>query len=218
MKLFSFLMIALMAAAFGCSRINNATGVRGSGNLKTENRTLSGFTKIKAAGAVQLDITPKGDFSVSVETDDNLLEHLTTEVSGDTLVISTKGDVSSSTAVKIRISMPELKDVDLSGASTATIAGIKTDKLDLTASGASKIKIDGEVRSLEAEASGASGIDAENLRVENADADSSGASTITVNAANDAKLTASGASTVVYVGDPKNLTQNSSGVSSIKKK
>lgn len=220
MRLITILLISSMAAALGCSKINNVnvTGIRGSGNLKSESRSLAGFKKIKAGGTVKLDVAFQNDFNVSIETDDNLLEHVVTEVKGDTLTIESRGKISPSTFINVKVAMPELTNVDLSGASTGVINGVKTEDLNLVVSGASKIQVGGEVKRLEASVSGASGVDAEGLRAENAEVDASGASNATVNAANNADLTASGASSVYYVGDPKNLTQNSSGASSIKKK
>ena len=220
MRLIAILFISSMAAALGCNIVKdgNVTGIKGSGNLKNESRNLAGFKKIKAGGAVKLDVTIQSGFSVSVETDDNLLEHIVTEVKGDTLTIESRGKISPSDFINVKVTMPEVTNMDLSGASTGVIADIKTEDLKLVVSGASKIQVSGEVKRLVASVSGASGVDAEGLRTENADVDASGASNATVNAVNIADLTASGASSVYYVGDPKNLTQNSSGVSSIKKK
>lgn len=212
-----FAAVLLIGLVSSCS-IENIGGIEGSGKAKTETRNLSGFKKIKAGSAMNLEITAQKDFSVTVEADDNLLEHIKTEVSGETLTISTKGRISSKTKFNIKISMPELVDADISGASGATITNVKTDSLKLDANGASKIKIDGEVKSLKATASGASGIDAENLKTENADAEASGASNITVSPTNELDAEASGASTVLYTNEPKNIKQNASGASTIKKK
>ena len=218
MKLLAFLLLFVAAAMSGCGGLKNFTGIKGSGKLKSETRNVSGFKKIKAGGAVKLDVSVQKDFGVSVETDDNLLDKVTTKVDGDTLVIETKENISPSTTTDIKISMPELVDLDLSGASTGNIAGVKTDSLEVEASGACKLKLDGEVKTFKAVASGASTVDGEALRAENATADASGASTVIVNASGDADLDASGASSVYYLGEPKNLKQNSSGASSIKKK
>jgi len=220
MKRFVFMAICVAVALslFSDCSINNFGGIRGSGNAKTETRNVSGFKEIKAGGAVNLEIIVQKDFSVSVEADDNLLEHIKTEVSGDTLSISPKDSISPKTKINIKISMPELTNLDVSGASTANVSGAKTDSLKLNASGASKINIDGETKSLDAKASGASKIEAENLRTENAKADSSGASTVTVAPTSDLDAEASGASTVIYTTEPKNIKQNASGASSIKKK
>lgn len=212
-KLLFFVVLVCLFA--GCGGI---TGIPGSGTAKTENRNLSGFKKIRAAGALNVDVTFKSDYSVTVEADDNLLEYITTEVSGDELVIASKDRINPKTKINIRITLPELTSLDISGASSGSVAGLKGDKFDLEISGASKLKVDGEVRELKAKASGACSIDAENLKAENADVDASGASGIIVNASGDLKAEASGASHVIYIGDPKSLKQNATGASSIKKK
>ena len=212
------LLVVTAAAMSGCGGFKNITGIKGSGNRRSETRNVSGFKKIKAGGAVKLDISVQKDFSVSVETDDNLLEKIATEVSGDTLVIESRENISPSSATNVKISMPDLVDLDLSGASTGNIAGVKTESLEVEVSGACKLTLDGDVKTLKAVASGASTIDAGALRAGNAKANASGASTVIVNAADDADLDASGASTVYYLGDPKNLKQNSSGASSVKKR
>lgn len=222
MKIFGFIVFIaalLIGLVLGSScAVGNIGGVQGSGQLRSEVRNVSGFKEIKAGGAVNLEVAVQKDFGLTIEADDNLLEQITTEVNGDTLVISAKDRISTKNKVNIKIAMPELTEMDISGASTAVVTSVKTDSLNLEATGASKIKIEGEVKSLEANASGASGIDAENLRTENADVDSSGASSVTVSPANELKAEASGASSVLYAGEPKNIQQNASGASSIKKK
>jgi hypothetical protein len=193
-------------------------GVRGSGISKTETRNVTGFNKIDASGAINLEIAVQKDFNVTVEADDNLLANIKTEVSGGILKIYTEDRISIKTRINVRISMPAIEGLEISGVSRADVTNVKSDSLELRASGASKVRIDGEVRTLEADASGASAIDAEGLRAENADVDASGASKATVNATNDLQVDASGASKITYVGEPKNLKQNSSGASSVKRK
>lgn len=211
----------LFFVAFACLLVacRSITGVQGSGTAKTETRSVSGFKEVKARGAINLDIRVGPEYSLSIEADDNLLEHIQTHVSGDALVIESGNEpINPKTKINVKVTMPELVDLEISGASTGKVAGVKTDKLGLEISGASKLTIDGEVRELNAQASGASGINAENLKTGNADVDSSGASSVTVNATGDLKANASGASSVTYVGDPKSVKQNSSGASSVKKK
>lgn len=213
------LSIGIISAAncrFG--NIKNLSGVEGSGNIKQETRDVSGFEEIEANGAVNAEITVGSAFTVTVEADDNLLQYIKTEVSGSSLKIFTEGKISPKTKISVKISMPELKGLDINGASTVTAANIKSDSLEIKANGASKVKISGETKDLNANANGASTIDAESLKAEDADADSNGASTVIVSASNDLKAEASGASTIYYSGEPKNIKQNSSGVSSIKKK
>ena len=196
----------------------NLSSVQGSGNIQNEKRDIAGFMEIEASGAITLEIVAQKDFSVEVEADDNLLPLIKTEISGDTLRVFTKGKISPRNKLVVKISMPELNFLDVSGASGATVSNVETNSLKLEASGASKIKIDGETNSLESEASGASTIDAEGLNVENADVEASGASNTTVSATNELKANASGASTIYYTGEPKSISPKSSGASSVKKK
>ena len=222
MKKFGLIVffVALSIGLFStinCS-VGNFGGTKGSGNAKSEKRNLSGFKQIESGGAIALEVVAQKDFSVEIEADDNLLPLIKTEVSGDTLKISATDKISSKTKIIVKISMPELTSLVVSGASGAIVSNVKTDSLKLEASGASKIKINGEANFLESDASGASGIDAEGLMVNDADIEASGASNTTVSAADNLKADASGASTIYYTGEPKNVEPKSSGASSVKKK
>lgn len=215
---FVFALLVGLMSAMNCSIGNLSGGVQGSGTTKSEKREISGFKEVDASGAITLEIVAQKGFSVEVEADDNLLQYIKTEVSGDILKVFTKDRISPKTKLLVKISMPEITALDISGASGATVSNVKTNTLKLEASGASKIKIDGEATRLESDASGASGIDAEGLKVENADVEASGASNTTVSAINELKADASGASTIYYTGEPKSVSPKTSGASSVKKK
>ena len=98
------------------------------------------------------------------------------------------------------------------------MTNLKNDSLKVDASGASKVKVDGETKNLDVELSGASRLDAENLKSENVSVDASGASNANVFVAGDLKVDLSGASHVNYSGNPKNLEKSTSGASSVKGK
>ena len=215
--LFGFALSIGLFSAIGCS-VGDLTGVQGSGNAKSEKRNISGFKQINAGGAIGLEIDAQKDFSLEITADDNLLQLIKTEISGDTLKISTEDRISPKTKIIVRISMPELTSLDVSGASGAIISNVKTDSLNLEASGASKIKISGEANNFKSDASGASGIEAGSLTVYDADVVASGASNTTVSVTNNLKAEASGASSIYYTGEPKNVEPKSSGASSIIKK
>lgn len=217
LAVFGLAMSIGLFSAMNCS-FGNVSGVQGSGTTKSEKREIAGFKEVEASGAITLEIVAQKGFSVEVEADDNLLQYIKTEVSGDTLKVFTKDRISPKTKILVKISMPELDSLDVSGASNATVSNVKAASLKLEASGASKIKIDGEANSLKSDASGASGIDAEGLKVENANVQASGASNTTVSAINELKADASGASTIYYTGEPKSISPKTSGESSVKKK
>ena len=198
--------------------LKNLGGIQGSGTAKSETRAVSGFTKVDASGTVNVEIVAQKDFSVAVEADDNLLTNIKTETSGDTLKIYSEDSISPKTPINVKISMPAVEGLGLSGASNSSVSGVKANALELKASGASKIRVDGAAKELTANASGASTIDAERLQTVDADIEASGASQAVVAATGELNVEASGASKIVYVGEPKNLKQNSSGASSVSKK
>ncbi|MCU0239349.1 MAG: DUF2807 domain-containing protein [Pyrinomonadaceae bacterium] len=192
--------------------------IEGSGVAKTENRNKSDFSNVDISGALTVEIVAQKDFSVEVEADDNLISYIKTEVKGDTLKVYSEKRLSPKTSIKIKVSMPEISELDISGASNATLTNVKNENLRVDLSGASKVKIDGETQNLDVDASGASKIDAENLKSENALVNASGACKIDVFVTNELKADASGASKIIYTGEPKNIIKDTSGASSVKSK
>ena len=221
LSVFTLALSVSLILSTGCSlsRIKNFGGIQGSGIAKTEARNVTGFNKVEAGGAVNVQITAgQKDFGVSVEADDNLLSNIKTEVKDDTLKIYSEDGITPKTSINVKISMPEIVKLELSGASSGDVANAKTDLIQLKLSGASKVKIGGEVIRLTADASGGSKVEAENLKAEDVYIDASGASGATVLATEELHANASGASKIFYVGEPKRIKQDASGASSINKK
>lgn len=218
MKIHLLTTIILVAFCASCKMPAVTPNIPSSGKEKTENRSVTGFKKVRAENAIALEISVQKGYSVAVKADDDLLPIIRTEVEGDTLVVNLKENRTIRSRITVTIAMPELTDIDLLGATSATVDGVKTDSLEVNATGASQIKLTGEVKSLDVKALGASTVDAGDLKADKASVHSVGASNITVNAVNELKAEAVGASSVTYIGDPKDLQQNASDVSSIKKK
>lgn len=225
MKKFGFIIFFVTLAVgvavsfnFGFNPIFKFGKIKGSGNVKTDVRNLSGFNEVKVQNAIEVEIAVQKDYGVTVEADDNLLQNIVTEVNGDVLEISTKAGISTRNKLKVTISMPELANLEVSGASSALVSDVKSDSLEIQASGASKIKISGTAENLKIDGSGASNIDAEFLQANDVDAEVSGASKATVSASNNLNAEANGASKLLYTGEPAIFKQNSSGASSVKRK
>lgn len=193
----------------------NFKGVKGSGTTASEKRELSGFRAVEVGGVFQVEIIAQKDFGVEVEADDNLLQYIKTEVRGGKLNIEMDKKVSTKNAILIRISAPDIDDLDVSGAAKVTVSGLKNTGIKVDSSGASKISIAGETAKLLIEVSGATKVDAEDLKSENATVEASGASHVAVNVTGQLLADASGASKIVYSGSPANVEKKSSGASNI---
>lgn len=192
-----------------------SSDVPGSGNTVSEKRDLNDFSGIDVSGAFEVEVVSQKDFRVEIEADDNLLSQIKTEVRNGILRISSEDDIKTKNSIRIRISAPDIDRIEVSGATKFSLVDLKNDELKLDISGVSKVKLSGVTGNLSAEISGASHVDAENLKAATATIEASGASHVEVNVSEELVADASGASKINYSGSPKNTRKNSSGVSSI---
>ena len=119
---FTIILILLAVASTACIPSVQPRLIKGSGNVILEERDVSGFDQIVMAGAGQIIITQGDRESLSIETDDNLLEYISTEVTGDTLEIDFTKDIILSSGARnslqpsagfiFRISVIDLEQVD----------------------------------------------------------------------------------------------------------
>lgn len=149
-----FLVVLVIAAVTAaCAVPFQPRMAKGSGDIIVENRKVSGFDKILITGVGRIILTQGNSESLSVETDDNLMEYIKTEVNGDTLEIGFKDNVvfssgSGRTAIDptdgfiFRISVIDLQKISISGAADIEMEKIKTDNFDISLSGAGQVSID----------------------------------------------------------------------------
>lgn len=199
----------------GIFKVSWGSGVRGSGNVVTENRNITGFRKVEVGGVFTVEVVAGKEFSVQVEADDNLVPLIKTEVEDGVLEISAEKRIRSSSKLIVRVTAPEIEHVDVGGAAKASVSGIKNNDFSAHTSGASKLSVSGETANAKIEVSGASKIDAAGLKTGNAEIDASGASKVTIDVSGDLKADASGASKINYTGTPRNIEKHTSGASKV---
>lgn len=212
-------------------------GIKGSGNVVTNSIEITGFTKIQAGDSFQVTITQSEDYAVIIKADDNLVEHLDVRKADDTLVINmVPGRSARNATLEAEVSLPGLKGVDLGGASRGILRGVTSQgsftaaisgasypqgdlhvrRADVRVSGASGVDLKGSGVSLDLHGSGASTIDMEDFLVDTAEVELSGASTSRLNVKDSiGPVSLSGASRLIYSGDPAFRDFKTSGSSSI---
>jgi len=133
---------SLLAVFTGCRGISDA--IIGSGNLITQEVDFTDFTKLEIDHVFQAKVTRSDSFFISITVDDNLLEYVTVRKSGNTLRIHLKGGYTYiGTTKTVKITMPKIDKLSLSGASRAEVSGFRSsDRLELEASGVSSLNID----------------------------------------------------------------------------
>jgi hypothetical protein len=189
--------------------------VQGSGNLKTETRPVGKFTAIDLSGIGQLIVERAGTESLTVTADDNLLALFKSEVKSGTLYLFTESGKQPSRRAVYKVSVAELKKIDVSGAASIEATKLEGDRLSIDISGAATGNLAGRVDELKISVSGAGSFDAAALQAKRAEVSVSGAGKVIVNASDELHASVSGTGTILYIGSPK-LTTEVSGVGSIK--
>lgn len=206
------LLVVLLPVLFGGCHHGMLAEVKGSGKRQTETRQVASFTSIETEGALNVDVVCGKALRVEVEADDNVLPLLSTEVSGNKLIVKPTRNYSSSEAPKISITVPNVEAVETNGAGTIQVSGVNNDKIQFYANGAPQIIASGTTKMVGVDVNGAAKIDTHNLRADRAVVDSKGVSKVDLGVSNRLDVTVSGPSSVTYRGDPVvNKTINGPG-------
>lgn len=213
-------------------------GERGSGNIVTETRKVSGFDAVSVSYPAQVLIKQGSAESFKIEAEDNLLPNLKTEVKNGTLEIFYRREngkhVNPTKTVKITIVVKDLADVEFTSAGELTIENLETDSLDVSLSGAGNVNLDnitaqeltvslsgagsatasGTADSLDVNISGFGDFKGKELHDQKARVSISGAGSATVWVDEDLTAEVSGAGSVGYYGSPS-VNRQISGVGSV---
>jgi hypothetical protein len=211
--------------------------VIGSGNLETEQYAFTNFTKVEISSAFEFQIRQSSSYSINVTADDNVMDYVQISQDGQTLKIRVGGIPSfRRVTLKASVTMPRLGGLTVSGASRGTVSNFNSAEAvsiavsgasrvtgDVTAgdigfdvSGASTIELEGSADDMVTIVSGASHFSLDDFTVTNANVNISGASTGTINLSGRLDANVSGASTLLYIGDPVMGTINVSGASTLR--
>jgi len=238
MKKVFLLSLIILVFASGCDEIS-ARKERGSGNITSQTRNVSGFNSVDVSGAIDIYVKQDSATSVKVEADDNLLHYIEVYTDNSTLVIRTDRGVRMRPThkIKVYISNPSYKEFEVSGASSIRsenlitssetlhvgLNGASEGKMEFNAprvsvdlTGASNLTIRGKTKDFEGGASGASEIRCFDLLTENSDIELSGASGAEIYASVKLAGNVSGASHIKYKGNAT-TSISSSGASGVNK-
>ncbi|WP_291911174.1 head GIN domain-containing protein [Chitinophaga sp. CB10] len=239
--LYSLMIVPVLAAAMALSAFSIIPGksfnerIKGSGNVKSENRAAAGFSKISTGGVYHVVLTIGNEEKVRVDAEDNLLPYIETEVSRGRLDIHTKKgySIEPKKDITIYVTARAVTELEASGASgIVTTNQIKGDELKIGMSGATQSKLNVAVKSLDINlsgatqltlsgtassadfgVSGAANVKATDLRAEEVNVGASGGSSVSVNAAKALNASCSGGSQVRYKGEPVVNKSTSGGAS-----
>ena len=206
----------------------------GSRNLISESRDVSGFERVEVSGGGSMDIIQDGTESLTVETDDNVMQYITSEVRGGTLYLGLDFGLRSflpsrlhftlhvkdltgiSTSGSWQVVSESIQTGDLSivisGSGKVIVNALTADELDTTVSGSGELDLTGEAKQQNINISGSGKYLAGDLRTQGATVRISGSGNVTVWATETLTVHVSGSGDVSYYGSPQvSFDQSGSG-------
>ena len=202
MLLFSLMFIFTFSA---CHRIH------GNGSIKSETRNVPAFEGVTCDGSYEVQIKCQAEQSLTIETDENLLPLIRTEVHDRKLNIRTKGFLFPTDKIRVTISIPNINEFTSNGSSDGEINNINNNELDVDINGSGKLFLDGKTGDVKFSTSGSSKIDATSLIADDVKVRINGSGNIHVFAGSSLDVQINGSGTVKYKGDAKNVNQQING-------
>ncbi len=212
--------------------------VTGNGNVIKEERTITeNFIAVKASNGLEVILVESNNQIVTIDADENLLEHIETYVSHGTLYIKTNKNIRRSSSKKIVVSYTSIEQIQSSsGAQIKGYSVIVSNNLSLKsssgshleinalvknltaqASSGSEIKLSGQALKVDAKASSGSNIMANDLQAIHSIAKASSGSSIHIYVERTLDAKASSGAVIKYQGNPEQVIQNKSSSGSVSK-
>jgi len=193
-------------------------GVEGNGIAKKENRKVGIFSSVEVDGAFNVYIECRKKQDLELSGDSNILPHIITRVKGNTLQITTGKTICPKVLLEVRISAENIEKAIASGAVDLSISGVDNNNLDIEVDGAGDIKAAGKTKNFKINVSGSGDVKAKELKAENVEVSVNGAGNAIVYASRKLNAEINGAGDISYYGNPKEVSENISGVGDIIKK
>ena len=212
-KILIVLLAGCVVLVVGC----HLPGVRGNGQIKTDERPIATFANMDASGAFEIE-WQNGPPVVRVTTDGNLLPYIENNVSEDTLHLRTRGHLWPTHGIKVVISSPTRTGGKIRGAVKLTVKQLSGPSFAVEAKGASQISLDGNVDRLLVDMTGASHLVADGLQAKSAEISTTGAGDAEVAVTDALNVVITGAGKVTYSGNPPTIKKQITGAGSIRHK
>jgi Putative auto-transporter adhesin, head GIN domain len=208
-KLFA---VCLFFALSGC----DVGGIRGNGQIVTQEQKLEPFINVEADGAFRIE-WHIGPPAVSVTIDQNLMQYVEMEVRDRVLYVRTTRYIRPRHSINVVLTSNTLEGASFSGASQLTAHQLTGSKFYLETTGASKATLDGAVDELIANRACAGDRRAESLQTKTAQVSVTGAGDARMAVSDNLKVSITGAGKVEYIGDP-HVQRKITGAGSIRRR
>ncbi|MBU8932674.1 MAG: DUF2807 domain-containing protein [candidate division Zixibacteria bacterium] len=198
---------------FGSTR-----GIRGSGDLVSEDRDVKAFSKIRTSGSYDIVVVVGREQSIKVTFDDNLIDIIETDVKGRTLRIYSDESYRTRRDCLIEITVPELKGFVAKGSGDIEIRNMDGEFFEFDLKGSGDIEMEGMIDELEINLAGSGDIDARDLIARDAIVVIKGSGDIRVHATEILDAAIYGSGDIDYYGKPDDVSKHVAGSGNIKRR
>lgn len=195
-------VLLLLLFVTACDDVLDAGGVRGSGDVITESREVSGFSEIAVLGSGVVVVEVDGTESLTIEAENNIMPLLTTEVRNGRLELGPKSSISPTRQITYTISAAALEGVSISGSGDISATGVDADSFTVEISGSGRVEPTGTTTELTVEIAGSGDYEGEGLVAQLGEVTVSGSGNVFVNVTDQLDVTISGSGDVRYMGSP----------------
>ncbi len=218
----ALLLVVVVWLFGGChetSSVNSSEQIVGSGRLVTRSASVVPFTGIDLTGIGEVYVTQDSMQSVRLEADDNIIDRLLVGVQNGNLTIGIEQGSYSQVTIKIYVSAPMVKFLQVTGAgSFASVGPLETSTLTTRIVGAGSVTLSGRAASHVVELEGTGSVHGFNFESSSCSVMLSGTGTAEVNVTQHLEATITGIGSVIYAGDPPEVSSNITGLGSLKRR
>lgn len=213
-------VMAVLLALFTGYVVNlDGNGVRGSGIVRTESRSVSGFSSIAFKSEGKVTVQQTGKESLTISAEDNLLPLLESSVTNGILSIGTVNntDINPTKPIEFVIEVKSLEGFKMTGVGHIEAKNIQAKHMTISLTGVGDMTIEGTADSLDLSLEGVGGYQGERFKTKQAIVYSEGVGGAVLNVSERLDASVSGVGSVEYIGSPK-VQKSGKGLGQVKQR
>lgn len=219
-------LLPVLILPFVCLSCNNLFGIKGKGNIVTEERNVTEFQNIILKSSADMYVSRADSFLINVSDYENLVQYLSVKSESRALVVGVDPatTILSNSKARVNVAMPDsLKSVSITGSGNIMIdttfkdlgklyvsgsgsilvnRNLDVNSLEVTILGSGNITAKGNVNSLKTVIAGSGSIYMDELVAAKANCSISGSGSTLVHVTDSLAAYISGSGNVIYSGSP----------------
>ena len=236
MKSLRIFCLLLALPIMSCVKLSAVLAIHdGDGKITVDTRHPGEFHSVDLEGSYDVTMVQGPESEIRIETDQNLLQHITTTIKNGELIISSEGNLRPTKNIAVTITSPNYTAVDVEGSSDVKASTpITSDNLNLALEGSGSfnleihaqhlkseidgsgdITLSGNAGSHSIEIDGSGDLTASKLSADTSKIEITGSGDASLNVASRLEASISGSGSVRYQGDVKDVHTSIEGSGSV---